>query len=219
MRFMPTLPEQSPPYVRSPIAPDEATRSLDAFAAAPAVRLFVERAQAVDTDFELNLSNAPAVAAICRRLDGLPLAIELAAARMGLVSPEGLLRRLQRRMPLLTGGVVDLPERQQTLGMTLAWSHDLLGPSQQVLFRRLAVFVGGWTLSAAEVVCAGDDLSTHDLSTHEVLDGLASSRQATRLTICFQAASDTLRRDSVRAHLDPHLLPAGGVSEHAPACR
>jgi predicted ATPase/transcriptional regulator with XRE-family HTH domain len=150
-------------------APDEATRSLETLAAAPAVRLFVERARAVVPEFELDLSNAPTVAAICRRLDGLPLAVELAAARMGLVSPEDLLRRLQQRMPLLTGGPVDLPERQQTLRMTLAWSHDLLGLGEQVLFRRLAVFVGGWTLSAAEAVCASDDLPMH-----EVLDGLGA---------------------------------------------
>jgi predicted ATPase/transcriptional regulator with XRE-family HTH domain len=151
------------------IAPDEATRSLETLAASPAVRLFLERAQAVAPDFELDLGNAPAVAAICRRLDGLPLAIELAAARMGLVSPEDLLRRLEQRMPLLTGGAVDLPERQQTLRRTLGWSHDLIGTGEQVLFRRLAVFVGGWTLSAAEAVCAGNDLPTH-----EVLDGLAA---------------------------------------------
>ncbi len=132
--------------------------ALAAPAAAPAVRLFVERAQAVAPTFVLDRRNAPAVAAICRRLEGMPLALELAAARVGLLSPEALLRRLERRLPLLVGGAPDLPERQQALRHTLAWSHDLLGPGEQVLFRRLAVFVGGWTLADAEAVCADAEL-------------------------------------------------------------
>jgi predicted ATPase/transcriptional regulator with XRE-family HTH domain len=123
-------------------------------AAAPAVRLFVDRAQAAAPEFGLDAGNAYTVSAICRRLDGLPLAIELAASRTGLLRPEALLRRLDQRLPLLTGGAADLPERQHTLRQTLAWSHELLGRGEQVLFRRLAVFAGGWPLEAAEAVCA-----------------------------------------------------------------
>ncbi|MBV9169049.1 MAG: helix-turn-helix domain-containing protein, partial [Chloroflexi bacterium] len=124
----------------------------------PAVQLFVDRAQAIAPDFELTPSNSDALGAICRRLDGLPLAIELAAARVPLLSPDALLRRLERPFPKLSAGTRDLPSRHQTLYNTLAWSYELLGPAEQVLFRRLAVFAGGWTLEAAEAVCGGTDL-------------------------------------------------------------
>ncbi len=143
-------------------------------AAAPAVRLFVERAQAVAPDLVLDAGTAPTVAAICRRLDGMPLAIELAAARVALLRPAALLRRLEHRLPLLTGGPTDLPERQQTLRQTLAWSHDLLGPAEQALFRRLAVFSGSCTLDAATAVCgalAGGSVAGAE---EEVLAGVSA---------------------------------------------
>jgi predicted ATPase/transcriptional regulator with XRE-family HTH domain len=133
--------------------------TLSEIAAAPAVQLFVERAQAVAQHFVLDATTAPAVAAICQRLDGMPLSLELAAARSGLLQPGALLRRVERRLPLLTGGTADLPERQQTLLNTLAWSHDLLQPREQTLFRRLAVFQGGSTLEAAERVCTAQQTS------------------------------------------------------------
>jgi predicted ATPase/transcriptional regulator with XRE-family HTH domain len=117
-----------------------------------AVRLFVERAQAVAPGFALTEKTAPAVAAICRRLDGLPLALELAAARVKLLPPEALLTRLEQRLPLLSGGARDAPDRQQTMHDAIAWSHDLLTEAEQALFRRLAVFVGGFTLEAATAV-------------------------------------------------------------------
>jgi predicted ATPase len=122
------------------------------------VRLFIERAQAVNPDFTVNNSNAPAVAEICHRLDGLPLAIELAAARVRMLPPEAMLARLEQRLPFLTRGARDAPARQRTLGDTIAWSYDLLDPSDQTLFRRLSVFAGGCTLDAAEAVAdpAGD---------------------------------------------------------------
>jgi predicted ATPase/class 3 adenylate cyclase len=117
-----------------------------------AVRLFVERAQAARANFVIDERNAAAIVAICRRLDGLPLAIELAAARMRLLSLEALLTRLDSSLTLLTSGDRDRPERQQTLRAAIAWSYDLLGHEEQALFRRLAVFVGGWTLEAAEAI-------------------------------------------------------------------
>ncbi len=118
-----------------------------------AVRLFVERAAAIDPRFFLTVENGPLVAEICQRLDGLPLAIELAAARVKVLSPQEMLARLERRLPLLTGGPTDLLDRQQTLRKTIDWSYDLLDAGTQELFRRLAVFARGCTLAAVEAVC------------------------------------------------------------------
>ena len=134
-----------------------------------AVNLFLQRARAVKTNFQVTPANAACIAEICARLDGLPLAIELAAARIKLLSPQALLARLDRRLQLLTGGAPDLPERQRTLRNTLAWSYELLTTEEQRLFRRLAVFVGGCTLEAAESVSTalGDAMPS-------VLDGVAS---------------------------------------------
>ena len=120
-----------------------------------AVRLFVERSAAVSPAFVLTDENAAAVAQVCRGLDGLPLAIELAAARMTVLSPQALLARLGCRLALLTEGGQDLPERLRTMRAGIAWSHDLLSAPEQALFRRLAVFSGGFGLAAAESVCPG----------------------------------------------------------------
>ncbi|HEU0115594.1 MAG TPA: NB-ARC domain-containing protein, partial [Thermomicrobiales bacterium] len=158
------------PPLRLPAPPaGGAAVSPDALLAADAVRLFVARAQAANPDFVLTQHNAAATAAICRRLDGLPLAIELAAARARHVPPPELLTRLAYRLPLLTGGPRDQPVRLQTMRDAIAWSHDLLPPPEQALFRRLAVFVGGCTLAAAEAVGAAGEADTES-----VLDGLGA---------------------------------------------
>ncbi|HEV2755450.1 MAG TPA: tetratricopeptide repeat protein [Actinomycetota bacterium] len=121
-----------------------------------AVRLFVQRARAADPSFALTDANAATITQICARLDGLPLAIELAAARARLLGPDAILSRLAHRLQLLTGGPVDLPERQQTLRATLDWDYDLLEEEEQEVFRKLAVFSGGFTLAAAERVIGPD---------------------------------------------------------------
>ncbi len=143
--------------------------SVEDVARSPAVELFVQRARALAPDFALTAVNAPTVAAICRRLDGLPLAIELAAARIKLLPPHALLERLDTRLHILSGGPSHLPERQRTLRGALDWSYNLLTPGEQDLFGRLAVFAGGCTLEAAEAVCA-----TPGPSPIPVLDGLVS---------------------------------------------
>jgi predicted ATPase/DNA-binding CsgD family transcriptional regulator len=144
--------EQEYPVSPLGLAAEEARPAVATVATAEAVRLFLARARGVDPDFTLTEQNVAAVAAICRRLDGLPLAIELAAARSHVLPPRALLARLEPRLPLLTGGGRDLPARQQTMRAAIAWSYDLLSPDEQALFRRLAVFRGGFSLAAAQAV-------------------------------------------------------------------
>jgi predicted ATPase/DNA-binding SARP family transcriptional activator len=135
--------------------PDEISAGrVEAIAAVESVQLFVDRARMLRPSFTLGEANAADVAEICRRLDGIPLAIELAAVRLRILSPRQILERLDDRFHLLTGGSRAMPARQRTLEATIDWSHHLLTEAEQVLFRRLAVFAGGWTLEAAEEVCA-----------------------------------------------------------------
>src|SRR5688572_5726526 len=145
-----------------PIPDQESLPPLAELTSFDAIELFTSRAQALRPGFSLTEENAPVVAEIVCQLDGLPLAIELAAARVKLLSPVALRDRLHRRLSTLTGGARDLPARQQTLRDTIAWSHDLLAPPEKTLFRRLSVFVGGWTLEAAEAMAVVDAAETVD---------------------------------------------------------
>jgi len=143
--------------------------SLEALSQYEAVRLFIARAQDAQPDFAVTNETAPAVAEICARLDGLPLAIELVAARTRLLPPDALLARLSNRLKIATGGSHDSPARQQTLRAAIDWSYSLLDSGEQTLFARLAVFVDGWTLEPVEAVCNVDDALPLD-----VLDGIES---------------------------------------------
>ncbi|MGE5407343.1 MAG: tetratricopeptide repeat protein [Syntrophothermus sp.] len=135
-----------------------------------AVQLFIERAQAARTGFEVTSENAPIVAEICHRLDGLPLAIELAAARIRMLSPRALLERMEQSFDVLGGGIRDLPERQRTLDAVIDWSHSLLGDEEKRLFRRLGAFVGGWTFEAAHSLGNAD--GEEPMNVFAALEGL-----------------------------------------------
>lgn len=157
--------------------PVEHTDAAQVLARVPAaVQLFVQRAQAARPGFSLTSANAAVVAELCRRLDGLPLAIELAAARIRLLSPEAMLDRIERRLDLPATAGPDLPARQRTLRATLDWSHQLLTPSEQALFARLSVFAGAATLEAIEAVCGDDDGGL------ALLDSLSSLLEKSLLT-------------------------------------
>lgn len=152
-----------------------ATRKLPSLASLEryeAVQLFVERARTAQPEFAISETNRSAVLAICRQLDGLPLGLELAAARLRLLSPSALLNRLDRRLALLTNGSSELPTRQRTMRHTIDWSYGLLAPAEQRVFRRLAVFVGGWTADAAEAICTSSQLESQNIldSMAELLD-------------------------------------------------
>jgi len=166
--------------------PDPGARpGVESLSQCPAIALFVERARAVKPGFALTEENAAPVTEICARLDGLPLAIELAAARVKVLTPAAMLARLESRLRLLTGGARDLPERQQTLRRAMDWSHELLTAEEQKVFRRLGVFAGGFTLEAAEGVAnAGEDLEL------DVFDGVASLVDKSLLQQTGEAAGE-----------------------------
>ncbi|MBV9357985.1 MAG: helix-turn-helix domain-containing protein, partial [Chloroflexi bacterium] len=151
-------------FVVGPLAtPAADATSVEQIEASPAVRLFLDRARSVMPELTLGEGSAPTVAAICRRLDGIPLVLELAAPRVQLLSLPTLLSRLEDRLALLNGGPPDLPDRQRKLDTALGWSYDLLGAAEQTLLRRLAIFVDGWTLDAAVAVCADAELPPEQL--------------------------------------------------------
>jgi predicted ATPase len=161
--------EQEFPVLPLDLPDTHAALPIDVLLRYPAVALFVQRAAAVRPDFQFNRGNAAAVTEICAQLDGLPLAIELAAARVKVLSPPAMLTRLTSRLQLLTGGSRDLPQRQQTLRAAMDWSYDLLSPAEQKLLRRMSVFVGGCNLEGVEAVC--DTKGDLDV---DLLDGMAS---------------------------------------------
>ncbi len=159
--------------------------SIETLSQFEAVTLFIQRARAVQPGFQVTNDNAPAIAEICHRLDGLPLAIELAAVRIKMFPPQALLARLQRRLTLLRGGARDRPARQQTLEAAIAWSYDLLPATEQSLFRRLAVFTGGATLEAVAAVC--NPVEQLPALTIDILDGISSLMDK---SLIFPLASD-----------------------------
>jgi predicted ATPase/DNA-binding CsgD family transcriptional regulator len=165
-----------------------------------AVRLFVERAQAANADFSITNENAPAVVEICAHLDGLPLAIELAAARIKLLPPQAMLSRLSNRLKLLTGGARDLPERQRTLRATIEWSHELLDEGEKILFARLAVFAGGFTLEAMESVCDAEG----DLPLEDALEGAS-----------LLLGKSLLRQEEGSEESEPRFSMLETISEYA----
>ena len=184
----------------------EEPASVQALAANPAVDLFLRRAQAAQAGFALRQPDAAAVAAICRRLEGIPLALELAAARVPVLPPAALLARLDHRLTLLRDDAVDVPERQRTMRATIAWSHDQLGPAAQRLFRRLAPFEGGFSLEAVDVVhgSAGEPGI-------EVLDTLEVLEQHSLLQLVPSATGEPRYRmfETIREFAVEQLAAAG----------
>ncbi|GAC1617168.1 MAG: hypothetical protein NVS4B11_06050 [Ktedonobacteraceae bacterium] len=174
------------------------------------VALFLQRAQAVKPAFQLTATNTRAIAEICMRLDGLPLAIELAAARTKVLSPQALLTRLTHRLQVLTGGPRNVPERQRTMHNTIMWSYDLLSAREQKLFQRLAVFVGGCTLEAIEALC-----TALDGESEEVLDGVTSLLDKSLLQSVEQEGNEIRLQmlETVREY-GLEALIASGEREH-----
>jgi non-specific serine/threonine protein kinase len=202
--------------------PGQDTKSIEALRECPSVALFVQRAEKVKPGFELTAANAAAVAGICRQLDGLPLALELAAARVRILEPAALLQRLDHALDLLTSGDRDLPLRQRTLRATISWSYSLLDADEQRLLRRLSVFHEGWTLEAMEEVCYNDDERQRALDELDSLveKGLvrvvgSGERYALLETIRAFAAEQLHAGGEVealrRAHADYLLALAAGV--------
>jgi predicted ATPase/DNA-binding CsgD family transcriptional regulator/Tfp pilus assembly protein PilF len=201
--------------------------SVEELGGVPAIQLFVARAQAAERNFTLTAANGRLIAEICQRLDGLPLAIELAAPRTRLLSPAALLSRLTNRLQLLTGGPRDVPERLQTMRQAIAWSYDLLGPATQMALRQLAVFVGGFTLDGAEAIAGGTQCAGRDAArsgSFPVLDLLGVLVDESLLQKTEQ--SDGERRfgmlETVREYALERLEESGQESEarrrHAEYC-
>jgi predicted ATPase/serine/threonine protein kinase len=201
-------------YMVQPLGVPEtlAQASPDELARSEAVRLFVERARGVKENFALTEENARSVAEICVRVDGLPLAIELAAARMKILSPQAILSRLDHRLKLLTGGARDLPTRQQTISGAVEWSYELLTEGEKQLFRRLAVFAGGFTLEAAEGVVGG---CTSVAEPIDVLEGITSLADKSLLAAKPQSRGDIRFRmlEVVREYALDRLETSGEAEE------
>ncbi len=183
---------------------------LERLATIPAVALFLERARAAEPKFALTRDNAPAVAELCVRLDGLPLAIELVAARAAQLGPAATLDRLARRLPLPLSPMQDAPSRQQTLNATLEWSLDLLDYAERALFRRVAVFAGGWTLAAADAVAGGGD---PDSDVPDVLRSLTSLVDKNLLLVDATSAEPRFRMLETAHEFALQLLDDRGESD------
>ena len=181
-------------------------QSVESVAQYEAVLLFVDRAQAVLSGFTITPANAPAVAQICTRLDGIPLAIELAAARVKMLKVEQIAERLDDRFRLLTGGSRTALPRQQTLRAMIDWSYDLLPESERILLRRLSVFAGGWTLEAVETVCQGTGINDYD-----VLEPLAQLVNKSLIVVDADEATETRYRllETVRQYAREKLSESG----------
>jgi predicted ATPase len=196
----------------SPLRLPDATQQTPVYAIAanPAVDLFLRRAQAVNPDFALTEGNAGAVTEICRRLDGIPLALELAAARIRVLSPQAMLRRLDHRLSFLTGGGPDLPARQRAMRETIAWSYGLLEPSEQMLFRRLAIFAGSCDLRAIEAVCA----TSGDLPV-DMLDVIEALQRSSLLQLAETADDEprVVMLETVREYAREMLVESGEEAE------
>ena len=192
----------SPLALPEPGSPAEPVATEHLLACA-SVQLFVERAKAVRPGFRITQEQAPALAAIVARLDGLPLALELAASRMRVLDLDVLATRLEHRLPMLTGGARDLPERQRTLEAAIAWSHELLDPDEQRLFARLSVFSGGRTLDAAETVCGAD------LDVLEILGTLVDDSLVRRIELDGELRFAML--ETIREYATAKLAAADGA--------
>jgi predicted ATPase/class 3 adenylate cyclase len=196
------------------VADPETLPEISALVQIEAIRMFLDRATTVQPSFSLTAQNAPTVAQICRRLDGIPLAIELAAARVRVLSVEQISERLDDRFRLLTGGQRGRLPRQQTLQATIDWSYRLLTEPERVLFRRLSVFAGGWTLEAAEAICAGDTAGLEvELDSLEVLDLLARLvDKSLVMKIELDGSARFRRLETVRQYALEKLLESGEAS-------
>ena len=187
--------------------PAVAGQTYEEIAGSAAVQLFVARARAVQPRFQLDAANSAAVAEICRRLDGLPLALELAAARIALLPPTALLRRLEQRLPLLTTGARDLPTRQRTLRTAIDWSYSLLDAAEQQLFARLGAFVGGASFEAVAAVCDPDGAL-------DVLDGLTSLSDKSLLAQAGDSADPRVTMlETLREYARERLAASGEITE------
>ena len=182
---------------------------LNVLAQVPSVALFVQRARAVASGFALTPENAAAVAALCARLDGLPLAIELAAVRANVLAPSEMLARMERRRPLLRQSAPDLPARHQTLQAAIGWSYDLLPPEEQAVFRRLGIFVGGWTLAAADVVVGAGELGK------DALDSLSALAEKSLVQVAGHAEDGPRfgMLETVREYALEQLAVSGELEE------
>ncbi|HEX5692658.1 MAG TPA: tetratricopeptide repeat protein [Roseiflexaceae bacterium] len=204
-----------------PLAAPDADQALpvEQLADMEAIRLFAERARVIQPAFQVSQGNASALAQICRQLDGIPLAIELAAARVRVLTVEQIAARLNDRFRLLSGGSRTALPRHQTLQALVDWSYDLLTESERLLLRRLAVFVGGWTLEAAETVCADADDATHtagSLQSSEILDLL--SRLIDKSLVLVEECNDGLRYRRLET-IRQYTLAKLAASDEADALR